>query len=110
MRELKRTPRSSKLFLGVTFSLLLPLLIIACGKKPIPVWTGKIYAVDTRTQEFVRTQENERLPIEEQLDDWIAMTADDFELFFQVYVVGCESYPESSILVPIEKQLKKATP
>lgn len=110
MRELKRTRRSWKLYFAVTFSLLLPLLVISCGQKQIPVWTGKIYSVDTENTSFVRSQDNESIEIKGDTRDWIAMTAEDFELFVQVYVVGCDSYQTSPTLVPIEKQIKEGRP
>jgi len=92
MQGLTRTLLSLRLFFGVTFSLLLALLTVGCGSKVIPIWTGKFYAVDKVSHEFVRAQTSERLPIGRAPGDWVAIEADDFELFLQVYVVGCEAY------------------
>lgn len=107
MRLRKKTRPSLKLYFAVTFSLLLPLLIVGCGQKKIPRFDGKIYSVDTEAVQFVRAQDDERIDIEGSELHWIAMTEEDFELFVNVYIVGCKEYPESVTLTTIDQQAKE---
>lgn len=85
----------SRSFFGLSlFWLSLPIILIGCGLKPIPVFTGKIYSLDVENQAIVRAQEGEVLPIE-SLDDssgYIVMTGRDFELFVNTYVTNCKEW------------------
>jgi len=107
---------SSRIYFGVVNTLglvLLAFVIVSCGTKQIPVFNGKIYALDIDRFEIVRKQENEAIPIEE-LDKetgYIVMSGPDFELFVNTYVTNCkEWYGEGTQLRELSREIKKHDP
>jgi hypothetical protein len=112
----KDTSRSSKIYFAVVNTLVLVLLgatIVSCGTKRIPVFNGKIWALDVEDPALVRAQENERIPLSEldPLTGYIVLSGPDFELFVNTYVTNCkEWYGEGTQLRELSREIKTHDP
>lgn len=116
MRFMTRTPRSLKIYSAVVSPFVVVLLagfIVSCGTKRIPVFNGKIWALDVEDAALVRAQENERVPLSE-LDPqtgYIVLSGPDFELFVNTYVTNCrEWYGEGTQLREFSREMKTHDP
>lgn len=71
----------------------------SCTKpKPIPVWNGKLYIGNSLTRSLERAQDNDSIPSDSaKFDKMIAMSDEDFKMFYTTYVLGCRSWGKAKL-------------
>lgn len=97
-----------KIFLGAALSVVL----VACGSKVIPVFSGKIYSLDPIDLALKRSQEGEVLFIEDLPDDssWVVFSSEDFEVFVNTYITNCKGWVNPEDTVQMREEMRRHDP
>ena len=78
-----------------TCLVLLPLLLLALSScnAIIPKWDGKLWAGSSADKAIDRSQTKERIDCgDKAFDDYVCMSYEDFQSFYETYVLGCKQW------------------
>lgn len=79
--------------------------------KEIPIWRGKIYVGNSLEGTIERKQDGESISTKDpQFDQFFCLSKEDYDCFFNVYIVQCKEWKKQEACGLEESNSGKRTP